>query len=327
MAGKRIKKRPTGKVLLVDPRPERLEEAAQGLREAGHRVCVLTRYEAAPALWSVFEPEVAVIAGRAPDFEGCVLGQRLRQLSRRALPVVYLIDAPDPQLKEHCLRAGHGVDALAQPLSTRELVHKVERQIELKRAQTKAVLSGEAVDRRLNDRLTGLGTRRLLLAVCDQDIRRAERFGGSFSIVVAQLRHCASARRTHGRELADRMVSYAAMALSQAVREADLVARIADDTFALLLPRTPAEAVPLVLERIRRAPRLMSGQQWGDGAPLLFGWAAFPEAGSSAAQLLAEAERELRQAQAASGSAQGGVALFAGQGGGEGDGRWGRTRY
>ena len=102
----------------------------------------------------------------------------------------------------------------------------------------------------LHDPLTGLYNRPFLLALIGLETRRAERYGGASRWWPAHLRGCGRFRKQYGKAMAERLLVYTAVVLGQTVREADVVARVSDDEFALLLPGTPAEAVPSVLTRI-----------------------------------------------------------------------------
>ena len=299
MATRADKRRaPEPKVLVVDPRADGLAHTTRGLREAGFQVVALTRYEAAIPLFGVFQPDAVLIAAMAPDFEGCLAAKRLAQLARRAVPLFYLVDAPDPQLIAHCLGQGHGVDVLSRPIEISTLAAKLRAQISLVGAVSKVALrQGEAPgSEALHDVGTGLHNRRFLLAMITQDLRRTERFGGSFTVAVATLRGFDALSRDSGLELAEKMVRYCAMALTQSVREADLVARIGENSFGLLLPGTPEEAVPTLLERLKARFALARYQVNGAWVKLdlALGTASFPDVVATAPQMLAIAEEKAR---------------------------------
>src|SRR6476619_789835 len=99
------KKLPVGvdaEVLLADPDPVQLEEASKLLRSGGLRVAALSRPEAAVPLFKASQPDVLVMATRAPQMNGVEIARRLCRMARGALPVVYIIDAPDPELRSYC---------------------------------------------------------------------------------------------------------------------------------------------------------------------------------------------------------------------------------
>ena len=106
----------TPRVLLVDESEASRTQVGEALREAGLQVVVLGGAEAALPLWSLFRPQVVLMTTHAPGFSSVAVARRLQRLSKDAVPFVYLLDAPDPELRLHVLERGHGVDALCKPL-------------------------------------------------------------------------------------------------------------------------------------------------------------------------------------------------------------------
>jgi diguanylate cyclase (GGDEF)-like protein len=147
----------------------------------------------------------------------------------------------------------------------------------------------------LHDPVTGVFNRPLLVSAISQEIRRAERYGGDFSIVSCGLRGHEGFRRDFGSELADRLVVYVSMVLSQTVREADVIARVSEDSFAILLPGTPAEQLPPLLTRL--ATRFELARFQVDGrmvrTPVALGQVSFPDTVGTAPRLLEAALEDL----------------------------------
>ena len=183
------------------------------------------------------------MAAHAPAFASVVVARRLQSLSRDAVPFVYLLDAPDPELRLHALEKGHGVDALCKPLELREVVARVRGLLRLREGVRRTARPADDEIAALRDRLTDTWTRRAMTAFVRQELLRCERHGGGFGVLGIQLQGFRHLRRTFGRGMADRLVLYASAVLLQSCREADLVARMADDRFAVLLPDTPQEAL------------------------------------------------------------------------------------
>jgi diguanylate cyclase (GGDEF)-like protein len=86
-------------------------------------------------------------------------------------------------------------------------------------------------------------------------------------------------------------VLYASTVLLQASREADVVGRVADDRFAVLLPSTPQEGLSFVrsrlVERFERARFQVDGRVVRIAASI--GCTAFPDLQGNARRLLAAA--------------------------------------
>jgi two-component system cell cycle response regulator len=285
-------------VLVVDPREEDLAQTTRALEAAGNKVVALARPEALVPLATAFRPEVLLIAARAPDLLALRVVKQFHQLVRGTVPVIYLLDAPDPELRRLCLCKGHGVDAVSRPLDTVELVAKVASWVKLtesveKASRTQADLRGPS----LRDPLTGVFNRRFLLATIGQEVRRSERYGGGFSVAAASLEGFREFKREFGREMADRLLVYASMVITQAVRESDAVARVGDEEFALLLPMTPAESLSALRLRLSGAFQLARFE--ADGRvirpALRVGTASFPDVVGSPMQLLTAAFEDLKR--------------------------------
>lgn len=285
------------KVLVVDPRGEDLEHSSRVLREAGLRVVSLSRLEASAPVFNVFQPDVVLLAVGAPEAPALKVGQRLRHLSRGTVPIFYLVESSDPALRRLCLEKGRGIDALVKPADPPELVAKVKALLSLKQAVTHAE-HGDATVPVLHDAVTGAFNRPLLISAIAQEIRRAERYGGDFSIVSCGLRGHESFRRAFGAELADRLVVYVSMVLSQTVREADVIARVGDDSFAVLLPGTPAEQLPPLIARLASRFELARFQVDGKTVrvPIALGHVSFPDTVGTAPRLLEAALEALGRA-------------------------------
>lgn len=285
---KRARGAAQAKVLVVDARGEDLEHSSRVLRDGGLRVVSLSRLEASGPVFQVFQPDVVVLAvPPAHEAQAFKVGQRLRHLSRGTVPIFYLVDSTDPALRRGCLEKGRGMDALVKPADPPELLGKVNAALELKEAVAHAQ-HGDGKVPVLHDAITGAYNRRLLLATLSQEIRRAERYGGDFSLVTCRLDSYVNFRREFGDELADRLAIYAAMVLSQTVREADVIARVSENEFAILLPGTPAEQVEQLVQRLAERFELARFQVGGRTVrtPVSLGQVSFPDTVGTAPRLL-----------------------------------------
>lgn len=285
-------------VLVVEPRAEDLERTRLLLAEAGFRVVPLTRFDAAMPLFEVIRPDAVLLAAQPPDYGAVQVARRLRQVSRGTVPVFYLVDPHDMEAYRYCLEKGQCVDILSRGMSGEELSMKLHAQLKLKAAVLRAAAgeeSGTALA--LHDPVTGLYNRPFLLALIGLEVRRAERYGGTFSLVAAEVSGYGAFRKEFGRGMAERLLVYSAVVLGQTVREADAVARVGDSEFALLLPGTPAESVPEVLARV--SARFESARFQVEGkvvrTALELGAVSFPDSVGTPTQLLAAALQELRR--------------------------------
>jgi len=189
----------TPRVLVVDESEESRAQVGLALRDAGLRVIALGSAEAALPLWTLSRPQVVLMAAHAPAFASVVVARRLQSLSRDAVPFVYLLDAPDPELRLHALEKGHGVDALCKPLELREVVARVRGLLRLREGVRRTARPADDEIAALRDRLTDTWTRRAMTAFVRQELLRCERHGGGFGVLGIQLQGFRHLRRTFGR--------------------------------------------------------------------------------------------------------------------------------
>ena len=285
-------------VLVVEPRAADLERTRVALGEADLRVVPVTRFDAAAPLFEAIRPDLVVLAAQGPDYVALSVARRLRQLCRGTTPMVYLVDPSDTEGLRQCLERGMGVDVAPRTPSREELVVRLRSQQRLKAAVERAARpEAEGSPEALHDPLTGLYNRALFLELIALETRRTERFGGSFSLVTGALEDFGALRKEAGRSVAERLLLYSAVVLGQTVREADMVARVGEEEFAVLLPGTPAESVPEVLVRVRERFALARLQVEGRvlRPRVALGAVSYPDVTGSPVQLLGGALQALRR--------------------------------
>jgi len=278
-------------VLLVDEAEASRTQVTEALREAGLQVVALGNAEAALPMWALFRPQVVLMTAHAPGFASLAVARRLQRLSKEAVPFVYLLDAPDPEVRLHVLEKGHAVDALGKPLELRELVARVRGLLRFREGVRRTARPADDEIAGLRDQLTDTWTRRAMTAFVRQELLRCERHGGGFGVLGIELPGVRHMRRTFGRGMANRLVLYASAVLLQACREADVVGRMANDRFAVLLLSTPQEGLPWL--RARLADRFEQARFQVDGRVVRvaasIGYTSFPDLHGNARRLLAAA--------------------------------------
>jgi diguanylate cyclase (GGDEF)-like protein len=289
------------RVLVVDPREADLDRTVRGLEASGLKVLALRRPAVLVPVATAFRPHALVVATRAPEFTSLTLARQFHRQSHGAVPILYLIDAPDPQLRRYCLIKGLGVDVLSRPLDEVELLAKVTNWLghdaQVERAGRNAFeLRGPS----LRDPLTGAFNRRWMLSLLAQETRRGERYGGSFSVLAARASGFRELKRLHGREQADRLLVHLSALLCQTVREADAVARVGDEEFSVFLPATPQEALRALRVRLARQfehARVELNGRW-IRPKVELGAVSFPDVVGTPTRLLSAAFEDLKRSRA-----------------------------
>ncbi len=103
------------------------------------------------------------------------------------------------------------------------------------------------------DEITGVLNRRGLLAALRRELavaRRSEKYAGL--LVLLDLDDFKQINELHGLEVGDKALQTAASVLLNAVRSSDFIARIENDTFAVLLPQIGMKAAGKRLDEIER---------------------------------------------------------------------------
>lgn len=105
----------------------------------------------------------------------------------------------------------------------------------------------------LEDSLTGLSNRRAFMKRAAAELRRAERAGDSFAIVLTDLDSFKAVNDTYGHKVGDLVLQHFAGIMLQSLRSEDIIGRIGGEEFAIMLPRANAEKAFQVIERLRQA--------------------------------------------------------------------------
>jgi diguanylate cyclase (GGDEF)-like protein len=151
------------------------------------------------------------------------------------------------------------------------------------------------------DGLTELANRRQFEEALANEISRAERFGGTLALIVADLDDFKQVNDHYGHQAGDDVLRAFADVLRETVRDIDLAARYGGEEFAVLLPQTDLAGAERVAERLRERMEIRLVEPASDSpfsVTASFGVASFPEAGTPA-DLFAAADEALYRAKSA----------------------------
>lgn len=102
------------------------------------------------------------------------------------------------------------------------------------------------------DMLTHAFNRRYFDFVLRQEISRANRKKGEFSIILMDIDFFKSINDTHGHSTGDRVLQEMSSLIMQTIRKADVFSRVGGEEFVCILPDTSSESAFLTAERIRK---------------------------------------------------------------------------
>lgn len=103
----------------------------------------------------------------------------------------------------------------------------------------------------ITDGLTGLYNRQFFDASLRRELKRARRYGLSFSLVMLDVDDFKTVNDIHGHVVGDEALNLTSNVIRASVREIDVACRYGGEEFALILPETSRTGAYIVSERIR----------------------------------------------------------------------------
>jgi len=149
----------------------------------------------------------------------------------------------------------------------------------------------------VTDELTGLANRRRLMAELDRELRRSDRHGHAFAILMLDVDRFKHFNDTWGHPAGDVVLKRLANTLRECVRDVDTLARYGGEEFMVILPETPAAEAARVAERIRASTEQDRFTPEGGSAELnvtvSIGYAVFPDDAGTPDTLIEAADQAL----------------------------------
>lgn len=139
----------------------------------------------------------------------------------------------------------------------------------------------------VQDPLTGLPNRTLILDRLQQAMREARRNKQSMALIMIDLDHFKEINDTLGHGVGDHLLVGVSKSLGTALREQDTLGRLGGDEFAIVLPNTGQEAALTVAEKLKAtldAPVRVDKNSFSVGASM--GIALYPTHGEDPSALL-----------------------------------------
>lgn len=146
----------------------------------------------------------------------------------------------------------------------------------------------------IHDELTGLYNRRFFNERLLDEVERARRYGGSFSVVMCDIDHFKRINDTYGHPIGDRVLAHVAGLLQSSIRSNDMACRYGGEEFALLLIATEKEFAARVAEQLRaKLAAAAMDEIGGNSITASFGVAAFGADAISFEALVSKADQAL----------------------------------
>lgn len=170
-------------------------------------------------------------------------------LKQRDSDTTFRILRPDGELRwihAHCypVEDSEGRDTRVAGTAV-DVTDLKQTQLELERSN--AELEREA----LYDRLTGVSNRRYFEDVLEREMRRVDRHGRSFVLVMFDLDHFKQVNDTFGHNVGDEVLKGVTDRVASRLRDSDVLGRWGGEEFMVLLPATDATSGAEVAETLR----------------------------------------------------------------------------
>jgi diguanylate cyclase (GGDEF)-like protein len=107
----------------------------------------------------------------------------------------------------------------------------------------------------LTDPLTGLYNRRFFEQELDHEIKRCQRYGRAFTLLLADIDYFKKINDTYGHDAGDEILKQVGYLIKSNLRGLDIVARVGGEEFAIILPETPPNSISIVTRRLMKAMR------------------------------------------------------------------------
>lgn len=250
------------KVLVVDSDPLFSRLLKSKLEKWGHRVTVEHNGEAAYELIAKEPFRMVVLDYDLPGIDGLVLCQRIRKILRpRYTYIIFYADFTEKDSVMACLEAGAD-DYLNKPLNTSELQLRIKAG---KRLLNMEDMLREGAGMDLSTGVVNEASFREFFRVVMADSVREKKEG---TLLYVQATNYASILESHGFNPTESMMAGMANLLRQIARSSDLVARISDDTFCIMLQHTNWDkCMPVAAKIAEQAPNIAVMLEQGAIAP------------------------------------------------------------
>jgi diguanylate cyclase (GGDEF)-like protein len=291
-----------GNVLLVCDDPSRSERLSRWIRTAGSEVVVLSGAER----FLLNEGDDLRVNLVVTDLDSDdpaakkLLDRLLAGDLFRTVPQLHLFR--DLTFLQACCRADPALSAYAlpSPPAAEEFQARVKLLFELGRLQR------ELARHTTRDGLTSLANRRYLLLRLDEEFSRARRYHTPLSLVVLDIDRLKEVNDRHGQAAGDAVIRRAGELISGQVRREDVLGRMGDDVFGIVLPGNRYRGAAILANKIRTEAEETVATHVGVEIPvrLSCGISTYPDnrAIKTADDLVAHAETALREAKTRGGN-------------------------
>jgi two-component system cell cycle response regulator len=291
---------PTGRILIIEDRPESVAWFAGALQPA-HEIASVDTFEEALVRVRGGDYDLIVISLGMRGFDGLRLCSQLRSLPEaRNVPILVVVTDGDRRKLTQALEMGVN-DYLTRPVDRNELVARVRTQLRKKRYADRLRYNMQlSLEMAITDQLTGLYNRRYMTSHLDNLMASAARAGKTLAFVIMDIDYFKAVNDTHGHDIGDEVLHEFAKRIGENIRGIDLACRYGGEEFVVVMPETDAGFAYAVAERLRKSiettPIKISRAPGTINITISIGIAALEGSGDTAEALLRRADQALYSA-------------------------------
>ncbi|MFN7901938.1 MAG: PleD family two-component system response regulator [Holosporales bacterium] len=248
------RERPKGTIAILADESMTAITLKRILEKDGHSIVVFDFLE--EALSAIpdgnFDVVITPLRMRGDDaLRACV--QLRNQEKTRHLPILMMAEEDDEQTLIKALELGIN-DYIMRPIDAQELRARVITQIRRLRYQERLRKTYQSsINLALTDELTQLYNRRYFNAHIDNILSTADREHRSTTLLFVDIDHFKKINDVYGHDAGDKVLIDLSNKLKHYVRDADFLARLGGEEFAVILHDTKTGIALQVAERLRRA--------------------------------------------------------------------------
>lgn len=248
-----IDNNPTGRILIIEDRPESVAWFTTALSPA-NEVSSADSFEEALVRVRGGDYDLIVVSLGLRGFDGLRLCSQLRSLPEgRNVPILVLVSDGDRRKLTQALEMGVN-DYLTRPVDKNELTARVRTQLRKKRYQDRLRHNVQlSLEMAITDQLTGLHNRRYMARHLDSLISNAQRSNKALAFLIMDIDHFKSVNDTHGHDIGDEVLREFANRISANIRGIDLACRYGGEEFVVVMPDTDVDFAYTIAERLRKS--------------------------------------------------------------------------
>jgi two-component system cell cycle response regulator len=244
---------PSGRILVIEDRPESVAWFASALKSANEIASVDT-FEETLVRVRGGDYDLIVVSLGMRGFDGLRLCSQLRSIPEaRNVPILVVVSEGDRRKLMQALEMGVN-DYLTRPVDRNELVARVRTQLRKKRYADRLRRNVQlSLEMAITDQLTGLHNRRYMTSHLDNLMTQAAKVGKPLAFVIMDIDHFKAVNDGHGHDIGDEVLREFAKRLGANIRGIDLACRYGGEEFVVVMPETDGGFAYAVAERLRKS--------------------------------------------------------------------------